>query len=81
MVLLSKPYCYSWAETWLVLWLRLEVVEMRTGYDGRREMIGEHMRLRFCLEMELSSMGRLLFGMVAEVRTIFRTWVSACAEQ
>ena len=26
-------------------------MEMRTGYDGRGEMIGEHMRLRFCLKI------------------------------
>ena len=38
---------------------------MGAGYDCRGEMIGEHMRLRFCLDRKSRSVGRFLFGMVA----------------
>ena len=55
---------------------------MRNAYKGTREITRLHIRLMFCLEMELDSVGRFSFiwdGSRSEIP--FQTCVSACAEQ
>ena len=47
-------------------------MEMRTGYDCRGEMIGEHMRLT---KMGPSQRGDFLFGTVAEVKWPPDSWL------